>query len=74
MIISHCFNFRVCQLNGDIDADVKTANAGHLIVTTPEKWDAVSRRGLENQSVALLILDQLHFLGTKLAIPRYIVQ
>ena len=41
--------------------------AAHLIVTTPEKWDSMTRRWNENfflfASVKLLLLDEVHLLG-----------
>eukprot|EP00537_Pseudo-nitzschia_pungens_P006262 CAMPEP_0172376338 /NCGR_PEP_ID=MMETSP1060-20121228/66435_1 /TAXON_ID=37318 /ORGANISM="Pseudo-nitzschia pungens, Strain cf. cingulata" /LENGTH=426 /DNA_ID=CAMNT_0013103831 /DNA_START=115 /DNA_END=1392 /DNA_ORIENTATION=+ len=40
---------------------------GHLIVTTPEKWDSMTRRWNEKfflfASVKLLLLDEVHLLG-----------
>ena len=62
-VLFSSFCFRVSQLNGDTSADVRTVNAANIIVTTPENWDAVSRRGQQLQAISLLILDQLHFLG-----------
>ena len=41
--------------------------AAHLIVTTPEKWDSMTRRWNESfflfASVKLLLLDEVHLLG-----------
>ena len=41
--------------------------AAHLIVTTPEKWDSITRRWNEQfflfASVKLLLLDEVHLLG-----------
>jgi superfamily II DNA/RNA helicase len=41
--------------------------SAHLIVTTPEKWDSMTRRWNENfflfASIKLLLLDEVHLLG-----------
>eukprot|EP00536_Pseudo-nitzschia_multiseries_P004880 jgi/Psemu1/189181/e_gw1.85.59.1 len=43
--------------------------AGHLIVTTPEKWDSMTRRWNEKfflfASVKLLLVDEVHLLGDR---------
>jgi ATP-dependent DNA helicase HFM1/MER3 len=49
---------------GDSFRDVAAA---HVILTTPEKWDSLTRRWTENVflfgSVKLLLLDEVHLLG-----------
>lgn len=41
--------------------------ATHIIVTTPEKWDVVTRKGAGDaelsQKVKLLIIDEVHLLN-----------
>ena len=41
--------------------------AAHVILTTPEKWDSITRRWTENffliASVKLLLIDEVHLLG-----------
>ncbi|KAG7360081.1 pre-mRNA splicing helicase [Nitzschia inconspicua] len=41
----------------------------HLIITTPEKWDSMTRRWQENfyliASVKLMLVDEVHLLGDK---------
>ncbi|BES93589.1 activating signal cointegrator 1 complex subunit [Nesidiocoris tenuis] len=56
----------VVELTGDVSPDVQAINSSDVIVTTPEKWDGISRswqtRGYV-QKVALIILDEVHLLG-----------
>ena len=48
---------------------MKTVASSHLIITTSEKWDAVTRRWKEHiyllGNVALLMVDEVHMLGDK---------
>lgn len=57
---------RVVELTGDVTPDIGTIMAADVIVTTPEKWDGVSR-GWPSRSyvreVALIIIDEIHLLG-----------
>ena len=56
----------VVELTGDTTPDIRTIQNSDLIVTTPEKWDGVSR-GWPNRAyvrkVALIIIDEIHLLG-----------
>lgn len=51
---------------GDVSPDVQAIMKSDIIVTTPEKWDSISRswqtRGYV-QKVALIVLDEVHLLG-----------
>ena len=46
---------------------LKLVASSHLILTTPEKWDAISRRWKDHiyllGNVALLMVDEVHMLG-----------
>lgn len=57
---------RVVELTGDVTPDIAALQAADIIVTTPEKWDGVSRawqrRGYVSQ-VGLVIIDEIHLLG-----------
>uniref|UniRef100_A0A914XKB1 Activating signal cointegrator 1 complex subunit 3 n=1 Tax=Plectus sambesii TaxID=2011161 RepID=A0A914XKB1_9BILA len=57
---------RVVELTGDITPDVAAIREAALIVTTPEKWDGVSRswqtRGYV-KDVVLVVIDEIHLLG-----------
>uniref|UniRef100_A0A7N5ZVM2 Activating signal cointegrator 1 complex subunit 3 n=1 Tax=Anabas testudineus TaxID=64144 RepID=A0A7N5ZVM2_ANATE len=57
---------RVVELTGDVTPDMKAIAQADLIVTTPEKWDGVSRSWQNRsyvQKVALIIIDEIHLLG-----------
>lgn len=58
--------FRVVELTGDITPDIKQLLRSDLIVTTPEKWDGISRSWQHRsyvRQVALIIIDEIHLLG-----------
>lgn len=57
---------KVVELTGDVSPDVKAINAADVIVTTPEKWDGISRSWQTRnyvRKVALIIIDEIHLLG-----------
>ncbi|XP_047413665.1 activating signal cointegrator 1 complex subunit 3 isoform X2 [Sciurus carolinensis] len=57
---------RVIELTGDVTPDMKSIAQADLIVTTPEKWDGVSRSWQNRnyvQQVTILIIDEIHLLG-----------
>ena len=59
--------FRVVELTGDVTPDMRAIVAADVIVTTPEKWDGVSRSWQTRKyvkDVALLVIDEIHLLGT----------
>ncbi|KAF2736679.1 pre-mRNA splicing factor [Polyplosphaeria fusca] len=56
----------VVKLTGELTADLRLLDRGDLILATPSQWDVVSRqwqRRKNVQTVALLIVDELHMLG-----------
>jgi antiviral helicase SLH1 len=57
---------RLVELTGDNTPDTRTIRDADIIVTTPEKWDGISRswqtRGYVRQ-VSLVIIDEIHLLG-----------
>ncbi len=56
----------VVELTGEATADVKLLDKGNIVISTPEKWDMLSRRWKQRkpvQNVALFIVDELHLLG-----------
>lgn len=58
------------ELTGDVTPDVRAIAQADLIVTTPEKWDGVSRSWQNRsyvQKVAILIIDEIHLLGKSAA-------
>lgn len=59
-------DYRVVELTGDVTPDMRAIAQADLIVTTPEKWDGVSRSWQNRsyvQKVSILIIDEIHLLG-----------
>ena len=57
---------RLVELTGDVTPDVRAIQSADVIVTTPEKWDGISRSWQTRnyvQDVALIIIDEIHMLG-----------
>merc|ERR1711981_889123 len=55
------------ELTGETAADVKILEESQIIVTTPEKWDLMSRRWKTRKSVQevrLFVVDELHLLDS----------
>ena len=55
----------VKELTGDMQLSKKEIEATQLIVTTPEKWDVITRKSADMafvQQVRLLIIDEVHLL------------
>lgn len=57
---------KLVELTGDNTPDTRTIRYADIIITTPEKWDGISRswqtRGYVRQ-VSLVIIDEIHLLG-----------
>lgn len=56
----------VVELTGETTTDLKLLEKGQVIISTPEKWDALSRRWKQRkhvQQVSLFIIDELHLIG-----------
>lgn len=59
-------NKRLVELTGDVTPDLRALLTSDVIVTTPEKWDGVSRNWHGRsyvRSVGLIIMDEIHLLG-----------
>ncbi|KAK5666592.1 putative steryl acetyl hydrolase mug81 [Batrachochytrium dendrobatidis] len=57
---------RLVELTGDVTPDIATIEGADIIVTTPEKWDGVSRSWKTRKyvtDVSLVIIDEIHLLG-----------
>ena len=57
---------RVIELTGDVTPDARSVARADVIITTPEKWDGISRSWQTRKyvkNVALLIIDEIHLLG-----------
>lgn len=64
---SVCFaGIVVRELTGDMQLSKKELTETQVIVTTPEKWDVITRKGGDvavAQAVTLLIIDEVHLLN-----------
>ncbi|CAH8318639.1 unnamed protein product [Eruca vesicaria subsp. sativa] len=57
---------RVVELTGETAVDLKLLEKSQIIISTPEKWDSLSRRWKQRkhvQHVSLFIVDELHLIG-----------
>jgi activating signal cointegrator complex subunit 3 len=56
----------VVELTGDVTPDLMLLNQADIIITTPEKWDGITRGWAQRdyvQKVGLMIIDEIHLLG-----------
>ncbi|KAG8227038.1 hypothetical protein J437_LFUL013825 [Ladona fulva] len=56
----------VVELTGDASPDARAMAAADVVVTTPEKWDGVSRSWSTRayvRDVSLIVIDEIHLLG-----------
>lgn len=56
----------VVELTGDVSPDMKAILNSDVIVTTPEKWDGISRSWQTRpyvKKVGLIVIDEIHMLG-----------
>ncbi|EEA19860.1 putative steryl acetyl hydrolase mug81 [Talaromyces marneffei ATCC 18224] len=64
--ITTAMGLKLVELTGDNTPDTRTIRDADIIITTPEKWDGISRswqtRGYVRQ-VSLVIIDEIHLLG-----------
>lgn len=59
--------YRVSELVGETTSDVKILEDSHIVITTPERWDLMSRRWKTRKSVQevrLFVVDELHLLDS----------
>ena len=64
--IEEGLGLRVVELTGDVTPDMRAVTESQVIVTTPEKWDGVSRNWRTRayvKQVGLVIIDEIHLLG-----------
>ena len=57
---------RLVELTGDNTPDTRSIKDADIIITTPEKWDGISRSWQTRsyvQQVGLVIIDEIHLLG-----------
>ena len=56
---------KVAELTGDMQMSKREIQETQMIVTTPEKWDVITRKSNDQvltQLVKLLIIDEVHLL------------
>ena len=60
------FHMQVRELTGDMQLSRAEIDATQMLVTTPEKWDVVTRKSISDPEMAsivkLMILDEIHLL------------
>lgn len=59
-------NKKVTELTGDVNPNIKEILNANIIITTPEKWDGLSRSWQSRnyvKQVGLMIIDEIHLLG-----------
>ncbi|KAG0252151.1 activating signal cointegrator 1 complex subunit [Actinomortierella ambigua] len=59
-------NKKLVELTGDVTPDIKSIEGADIIITTPEKWDGISRNWQTRsyvQKVSCVIIDEIHLLG-----------
>ncbi|KAF8448347.1 Sec63 Brl domain-containing protein [Terfezia claveryi] len=57
---------KLVELTGDNTPDTRTISDADIIITTPEKWDGISRSWQTRdyvKKVSLVIIDEIHLLG-----------
>ncbi|KAI5074534.1 hypothetical protein GOP47_0010495 [Adiantum capillus-veneris] len=57
---------RVAELTGDTTVDAKILEKSQIVISTPERWDLLSRRWKQRkhiQQVSLFIVDEFHLIG-----------
>src|ERR1700712_2140623 len=57
---------KLVELTGDNTPDTRTIRDADIIITTPEKWDGISRNWATRnyvRQVSLVIIDEIHLLG-----------
>jgi antiviral helicase SLH1 len=57
---------KIVELTGDVTPDTRTVASADIIITTPEKWDGVSRSWQQRKyvrEVSLVVIDEIHLLG-----------
>lgn len=64
--ITKQMGLKLVELTGDNTPDTNTIRDADIIVTTPEKWDGISRSWQTRdyvRKVSLVIIDEIHLLG-----------
>uniref|UniRef100_A0A0N4UZQ9 Activating signal cointegrator 1 complex subunit 3 n=1 Tax=Enterobius vermicularis TaxID=51028 RepID=A0A0N4UZQ9_ENTVE len=65
---SQLLGMKCVELTGDHTPDLRSLSEAKLVVTTPEKWDGITRSWESRayvREVALVIIDEIHLLGVE---------
>lgn len=57
---------KMVELTGDYTPDIRALNSADIIISTPEKWDGISRNWQSRsyvRKVGLMVIDEIHLLG-----------
>jgi replicative superfamily II helicase len=60
------FAYRIVEVSGDNMPELSELNRAAILITTPEKWDGITRMADRRQyvkEVELMIIDEVHLLG-----------
>lgn len=60
--------FRIVEVSGDYTPSVEQLQASQILITTPEKWDGITRSYDTRayvRDVSLVIIDEIHLLGVE---------
>ncbi|KGO73307.1 Helicase, C-terminal [Penicillium italicum] len=65
-----CLNLKCAELTGDTDhMQLRNVQSSQIIITTPEKWDSMTRKWKDHmklmQLVKLFLIDEVHILKEK---------
>ncbi len=61
-----CLGKKILELTGDTAPDQQAIKDADIIITTPEKWDGISRNWQTRsyvRKVGLVVIDEIHLLG-----------
>lgn len=64
---------KVVLLTGETSTDLKLLGKGDIIISTPDKWDILSRRWKQRknvQNVSLFVVDEAHLIGGENGVRR----
>ncbi|KKK18105.1 hypothetical protein P175DRAFT_0502486 [Aspergillus ochraceoroseus IBT 24754] len=64
--LTAAMGLKLVELTGDNTPDTRTIRDADIIITTPEKWDGISRSWQTRdyvRKVSLVIIDEIHLLG-----------
>lgn len=56
----------MCFILGETQTDLALLEKGNIVISTPERWDTISRRWKQRrnvQAVSLFLVDELHLIG-----------